>query len=69
MPPFALPPVRLRVAHLSALGALVIPVGVVEGLFETALSALPDEEEDEARDQHGSDCSRTDEHAGVGACR
>lgn len=64
MPPFALPPVGLDVAHLVA---LVVPVGVVEGVFETALSALPDDEEDEARDQHGSDRSRTDEHTGVGA--
>ena len=66
VPPFTLLPVILEVVHLVA---LVVELVLSEGVLETALSALADEEEDEQgqQDRPGGGSANVD--TGFGACR
>lgn len=63
---FTLLPVRLEVAHL---GTVLVPVGVVEGVFEAALAALPDAVEDKSGDTNSTNGTSTDTNTSLGAGR
>lgn len=64
--PLALLPIVLEITHF---GAFIGPLGILERVFETALLALREEEEDEAAEQSGPGAPGADVYTGLGSCR
>jgi hypothetical protein len=64
--PFTLLPVVLEGVHL---GSLLGPFCIIKGMLETALLALPDEEEDKQGEENGSGPGGTSVNASFGTAR